>query len=167
MEKVSLPTKTKIAAWWMIIVGLFPALLFLPSFILLLNALGILRLRGVECMADYALFCGPILPLPLVLLIFFPSLVGAIFFFLPGIFLLVLRKKKRVRKFSLMLQTLWIIILTILLFLLCQAKEISRIGDKEIMKPLLSPSDCFYFAAFAFSASLIPLILLFLDRKNF
>ena len=166
-EKVSLPLKTKIAAWWMIVIGLVPALIFMPSFLLLLNALGFIRNRGVECMGDYALFCEPILPLPLVLLIFFPSLLGVVFLFLPGVFLLVLEKKRRIWKISLILQTLWIIILAMLLFSLCQTKEIIREGQKEIMKPLFSPFSCSRFAISVFVVSLVPLILLFLDRKNF
>lgn len=77
MEKITLPTKTKIAAWWMVVVGLIFSMV--PLWVSLWVNEQLCYLFGLFYLS------GPIIG-------FAPCFINLIFLFLPGIFVL-LRKK--------------------------------------------------------------------------
>jgi len=116
MEKVNLPIKTKIAAWWMIIIGGSVILFCLGGVI---DA--IFGCRMPEFMGALVCLFG------LIFLIIVVLPVGLLFF-IPGIFLL---KKKR--------WAWWFIEIILFLGLIAFLKiSISPIEEKEILKFLLS-----------------------------
>lgn len=78
MEKIILPTKTKIAAWWMIVIGGISMVIFLGGLILLLQAL----------MSTGGFSIGTAYFLEFLFSIFILSPLGIFFLFLPGFFLL-------------------------------------------------------------------------------
>ena len=146
MEKVNLPTKTKIAAWWMIGIGGALTVLFWPEFI-----------------SDVGFF----------------GILGALLFIIPG-YLLLKRKK------SGWWLALTIVSINLVIFSWLVVPDIlSPPGHPDLYVPeqllflvsiliIVSPLSIFrgaflgsFTTGFLFLLLLIPLILLFLDRKNF
>jgi hypothetical protein len=136
MEKVSLPIKTKIAAWWMIIIGGIELIIatFFTFFQLFIFAEG----RNIDFFIFYFLS------------LFLPSLL----FFIPAPFLL--KKKKLAWWFS-----IFVLLLLILLSFLLPPKWLI-FPNVGILMYLLG-----WKTKLIDIISLIPFILLLLDRKNF
>ena len=137
-EKVSLPIKTKIAAWWMILIG--GLMIFLP----LWSVFSIFLAGGPERAFRSSDFLGGL-----------PGLIGLIFltivvfpigllFFIPSIFLM--KKKKKAWWFLEIILLIDVIVFLITFILPFEEKVLLR---------------------FLFSFLIPPFILLLLDRKNF
>jgi hypothetical protein len=167
VQKPPFPIKTKIAAWWMIIIGsisligLFGSLFFL----------GVLFSPPVD--GEFAWGFVIMYFLPLLLGVIGIFLITIIPFLLPGVYLL--RKRKWAWKFAIIAQILAMTVLIILIFSLCNIEVIittkKGVGyPEEVTKKHLYP-NCFskslIFSSPVFIILLIPLILLLLDRKNF
>jgi hypothetical protein len=134
IQKPPFPMKTKIAAWWMIVIS-------------------ILAILNIEANMDMAIF---------VLLI--PSLIQILFCFF------ILKRKKWA----------WYASLVIIFILLVFQVKIGffiydplysyfwshRVFDRDIQFIILKDLK-YFFSTYSFLILLIPLILLFLDRKNF
>jgi hypothetical protein len=139
-EKVSLPTKTKIAAWWMMILLPFPSA-FISLYFFIHFIPSVYRMGGDEALSALGLvFLGT-------------AILGSIFCFgnlVAGVCLLL--KKKKIWKFSVGLILLCIIVL--------------GIGGLLDLKGKIDTNDILFLFSIL-SLFLIPLILLLLDRKNF
>ena len=181
MEKVSLPIKTKIAAWWMIIFGAA------------LVVLGILNFRGLLRICDYNYDCVTnwegALWIALFSLVLLP-LVG-LFFLWPAIF--ILKRKKWTWYLAVVILLIGMIILAYSFVETCISyMDIGRwpyyyeptgdpftkgkkfYGDpfsgEKVYEPRPQIKSCVIYSAdllFSFIILLPPFILLFLDRKNF
>jgi len=164
IQKPPLPIKTKIAAWWMVILGGIAIVLFLIVLGLLLQLLfhppqmpefgaGLLVL-----IVFYFLFCA--------LLLLFPG----IFLFLPALFLL--KRKRWAWKFAVISLLIGMVILACFLFG-SYIKETSHyresfksgeiIAERKIPLIPIPP----FLKITPFIIFLIPFLLLLLDRKNF
>jgi len=166
-QKPSLPIKTKIAAWWMIMFGSISLILFFGGLWLAIS-----------------LFSPPVdgeLAWGFVIMYFLPPILGVIVislivifsFFLPGVFLL--KKRRWAWKFALIVQILGVMVLIILVFSVCKIEVVSTLkrgvgyAVEETRRPLYP--NCFpkgfIFLSPVFIIFLISFILLLLDRKNF
>jgi hypothetical protein len=137
-EKVSLPIKTKIAAWWMILFGVISLVAFLLESIFF----------GILPIGDGGAY-----------LIFLPA--WTVFFsnefgLLPGLFLL--RRKIWALRFAPISIVIWLIISIVIIFKAGVAIFKDRI---EMFILLFSPF------LILIMMNLVPFILLLLDRKNF
>jgi hypothetical protein len=156
MEKVSLPTKTKIAAWWMIVVG---------GINIVISFLGIVTNPGGDWLA---------LLFPLIIL-----LVAAILFVLGGFYLF--RRKKWAWRMCIGILILIILVIWSITDLygyigvsdICESRcmyDVRPIGNQWIEFKLNQNciNRCEFLITSLFSIPfLVPILLLLLDRKNF
>lgn len=139
MEKITLPIKTKIAAWWMILLGGILLVVFLLGLISFLRGDFSGGISGVF----YAAF------LIWILMISGPGML----LFLPGLFLL--QRRKWAWKFALIILPIGMIIWLVF-----------GVGWAFVLTTPPVPRELVPFVIIDI-ITLGPLILVFLDRKNF
>ena len=143
MDKITLPIKTKIAAWWMLIIGTISLVMFLGEVILI--------------------FTVDIGPIPYGLESFFVlmccSFISIFIFFLPGIFLL--QQKVWARKFASVM-----LLIGVIIFLFGGLLITFKLN---LLRNVFNFLYYFWPRMFGipFISALITFILLLSDRKNF
>lgn len=151
MERVTLPIKTKIAAWWMVATGIVPLMILLLALILFIWG----SLFHVFYGLPGALFGG------ILIAGFIFSSLPTILFFL-GLFLL-LKRKRWVWKVVVSTLSIGVLSWTFLFFYLLYL-DVSAYGVSLVES--INSLRLDIFGTF-FAILVIPLTLLLLDRKNF
>lgn len=149
MEQITLPTKTKIAAWWMLVIGGISLIAFLGELALSLYIF-IFPPKGDEAL-------GIVFLVIFLAFLAIVSLLIGLSLFLPAVYLL--KRKRWAQKFTIMILPAEIVGPFVLYFLF------NLIGLKEVLINFL-----FYIIILVIILVVIigiPFILLLLDRKNF
>jgi len=138
-QKPSLPIKTKIAAWWIIIIGGMESIYLIWMISLSLLFFSFFRSGGINSGVQIGL-----------------SAVGAALL-IPSLFFLI-----PIPGFFLLMRKRWAWWVSIIIYGLISLYFFSRLFTLTIFVVSMNVFDYYYLLSF-----LVPFILLFLDRKNF